>query len=417
MIKYLTFFMLTWSFYVAAAPDISVFGERFTTDNYVFGPWGGPMNFSESPSLAALGVERYDVVKISLQSRRFDEVLNALGFKKAGQIKQEIPVAIIMYSDQLLMDQQTVSFDDHSVAALSVYTLSSIKYGSTTHRLYEPRQSKLKPVKDMTFKTLDTPECSTAFEFGLHWLADEEAPQHATALIINNIEIGLQVDNGDKEFGDFRKILKKVKVFDKKGSKKRKAKSVILNKSADSLFIDDSTTQSRNCGNTPACPRGEVACNVFKNVCKGDSGGGGWIRVATESIDTIIDSLIHDSMLYDIKSYLSDSSESSLVIRAYDAWDHVKVDTTSIPLYYKLLPALMNKHDLMSTNVSSAVVVVATVDDLMQQIISYHRGTGDSTFQSHLDYVQSKVNQYQMMTVAEVNSTMYPTTMTDPFIE
>jgi hypothetical protein len=226
MMRYfLALLMLTSSLYVNAT-DVVVFGERFSEDEYLTGPWYGPMDFSELPTLAELGVERYDTLKISLNNNRFDEVLTALGFKQSGQIKKEIPVVIVMYSDQLLLGNPDIQFNFDTIDALSVYTLSSIKYGSSTHRLYEPKQSKLKPVKDMTFKTLDSPECSTAFEFGLHWLAGEEAPQHVTALVINNIEIGQQFDNGNKKFGDFRKILKKVKLFDKKGTKKRKNKGL-----------------------------------------------------------------------------------------------------------------------------------------------------------------------------------------------
>ncbi|MFT4924677.1 MAG: hypothetical protein ACI8WB_000760 [Phenylobacterium sp.] len=230
MKKYLTLLMLIFSFHATTDTDVTVFGQRFNTSEYFLGQWYGPMDFSDLPSLAELGVERYDVINITLNTARFNKMLNAIGFIKTEQIQQEIPAVITLYSDQLLMDNPQMSFDGDTVNVLSVYTLDNLKYGSTIHRFYEPKQSlhqsphqaKLKPIEEMTFKTQDNPECSTVFEFGLHWLADENAPQHVTVLVINNVEIIPQIESTSQQFGDFRQIIKKVKLIDKKGVKKRK---------------------------------------------------------------------------------------------------------------------------------------------------------------------------------------------------
>ncbi|MFT4924676.1 MAG: hypothetical protein ACI8WB_000759 [Phenylobacterium sp.] len=425
MKKYFTLLMLVFSFHTIADTDVTVFGERFNDSEYLAGPWYGPMDFSELPSLEELGVERYDALRISLDTARFDLVLNAIGFKKIGQIKKEIPVVIVLYSDQLLMDSPAISFDNNTVNAVSVYTLSSLKYGSTTHRLYEPKQSKLKPIKGMTFKTLDVPECSTVMEFGLHWLSGEDAPQHATTLVINNMDVGEKFDNGSKQFGDFRKILKKAKSIDKKGTKKRKAnnhsrKHNILSEPLTHLInLEDDPNYLSRCGNLHFCPKGDSNCNTVKVECNDGNGGGGggWYTISTQSASTIINSFIQDSALYSIKNYMANSSESNLVIRAYDAWDHVQVNATTIPLYYELLPALIGKYDLLSANISSGIVVDSTVKSLLQQVINYHRSTGDSNFESHLDYLQNKIDQYQMKSVYQVNASMYPGTNDDPLIQ
>ena len=68
MTKYFALLFVIISFHSIADPDITVFGERFTPQEYVKGQWGGPMDFSELPSLPELGVERYDAVKISLDT-------------------------------------------------------------------------------------------------------------------------------------------------------------------------------------------------------------------------------------------------------------------------------------------------------------------------------------------------------------
>lgn len=117
MKKYFTLLVFIISFHSAADSDITVFGERFTPQEYVSGPWGGPMGFSELPSLSDLGVEQYDTANIALDTERFDLVLDAMGFKKTGQTKKEIPVVIVLYSDQLLMNNPEISFDYDSVVA------------------------------------------------------------------------------------------------------------------------------------------------------------------------------------------------------------------------------------------------------------------------------------------------------------
>lgn len=419
--------MLLLSFNAIAA-DLTVFGESFTSDEYLTGPWYGPMDFSELPSLSAMGVERYDALRLPLDTARFDQVLEAIGFKKTGQIKKEMPVAIIMYSEQLLVDDPHVTFNADTVNVLSVYTLTSKKFGTTTHRLYEPKQSKLKPINQMTFKTLDLPECSTAYEFGLYWLAGEEAPTNATALIINNIEVGRQVDNGDKQFGDFRKILKKVKMMNYKGTKKQRSKkndkhSFNSAQNMSSPIIKSNTHSALitpHCGNSHNCPIGEGSCNVLDFRCNGNGGGGSsWLTISEESNDTSVEAAMHDPMLYGIKFYLADSSESSLVIRAYDAWQHVQINASTIPLYFELIPALIGKYDLLNSRYSNgdSIVVDSSVKTLVQQVINHHRGYGDSNFQSHLDYLESKVNQYQQQTVEQVSTAMYPGVEDDPLTQ
>lgn len=423
MIKRL-YILLLLSFNVTAT-DLTIFGEHFTADDYLKGSWQGPMPFSELPSLNEMGVEQYDSLRLLLDTARFDQVLEAVGFKKTGQIKKEIPVVIVMYSEQLLAGGPDITFDINNVSAISVYTLDSKKFGTTTHRLYEPKRSKLKPVNDMTFRMLDLPECSTAYEFGLYWLSDEQAPKNVTALVINNIEVGKQIDSGNKQFGDFRKILKKVKGINNKGIKKSKNSKPSSDKVQQmQLSSVDKNLQSRSfvpqyCGNTSHCPMGNDPCNLVNISCNGGGGSGGWLRISDESEATSIDSTMHSPILYSIKFYLEGSMESSLVIRAYDAWEHVQVNTTTIPMYFELVPILFKKFDSLNAKYSngSDIVVDFKVKELMQQVINHHRGYGNSNFQSHLDYLQSKVNQYQYQSVNQVSSSLYPGSGDDPLLQ
>jgi hypothetical protein len=178
----------------------------------------------------------------------------------------------------------------------------------------------------------------------------------------------------------------------------------------------------QHCGGISKCPIGNGNCNYLAYECRGDGDDGGnsaWLKLAEQSISTMIDSAMHDSALYSIKFYLTASQENSLVIRAYDAWQNVQINTTTIPLYFELIPTLISKYNLLTAkyNNSNEIIVDANVKELIQQVINHHRGYGDSNFQSHLDYLQSKVGQYQGQTVNQVNAALYPGSEDDPLIQ
>lgn len=391
----------------AKEKNISVFNSTFDSKKYSQGQWKGSARFSSLPPLKELGVNRVDTARINLNTQEFEQVLDNLGLKKKGDVKYRIPLALVVYADHLIMDSDNPSFDLNSIKAISFLTTNSMEYGTFSHFFYKVNGGRLKPVNKLNYTTIDTPECSVFAEFSLHWFGGINVPKNTTVMIISDIETGGAVKVSDKEIGDAKKILRKVKALPNRGTLKRN-NSCKANCDESSSIKTSVLNVAENCGDWGGCPQGTTACNIMTNTCKGAPGGDGWSGIILGAIGTIIEIPIINPKLYNVKDYLVDSTESSSVTRAYDAWDWIIIDTQTIPMYFDLIPELITRWEELDGNVNGSIVVDSNVKNLVEQVIDYHRDLNDVDFQEHLDYLSSKVTEYQYQTVQQVNTNIYP---------
>jgi len=304
MIKKLIFiaFMLVCISVQAANKPISLFGFQVEGVKYKHGQWLGPMPNSNTPSLDELGVQRFDNVTVSLNTEDFRSLLSEAGFIPRGKSGKRTPILLSLYSDQIIMDSDFPYLDHDLIAGASLYTVNTRDYGVFTHFFYEIKNGKFKNVKDLTFNTIDSPECSTVNEFALYWLNGSEAPVTATVINIVDSEINPTIITIDKNLGDYRKILKKVKLLPSKNIKPNKRKCSNCKKN--SLIESEPVIMTSYCGNSSSCERGTNACDIRNGaVCKADDGGGdggggsGWGNIILFSLNTILYDRITDNIV------------------------------------------------------------------------------------------------------------------------